>query len=283
VETIGIALKKTRQSTLINLEFPFSIRIFPGNSDFFILETLYIGNLLPISSGLKGGERLDIIGLISSIFSIVMLNLILSCDNAAVIGLTVKNLPVEQRKNAALLGISAAIILQILFTSIATIIIKLPCIRLIGALLLMVITYNLLRQEKTDAETGAVTFIHFWQAVGNILLADLSMTFDNVVGVAGVADGSVFQVIFGLIISIPILAWGSTRLAAWMNRFPLLIYLGGAVLTYTACDMLFNGIAREYWPWIRFIPFGAATAVLAYGAVKLRSLRAKKRLAQKEF
>jgi YjbE family integral membrane protein len=226
---------------------------------------------------------LDIIGFVGSIISIVMINLILSCDNAAVIGLTVKNLPVEQRQNAALLGITVAIVLQILFTSIATIIIKLPYIRIIGALLLMVITSNLLRQEKTYEAEGDASPVHFWQAVVNILLADISMTFDNVVGVAGVADGSVFQVISGLIISIPILVWGSTRLAAWMNRFPLLIYLGGAVLTYTSFDMLFNGLTKKNWFWVRFISLGAAMAVLAYGAVKLKSLRTKKKLAQKQF
>jgi YjbE family integral membrane protein len=232
---------------------------------------------------LKGGEALDIIGFISSIFSIVMINLILSCDNAAVIGLSVKNLPPRQRRNAALLGITAAIILQILFTSIATVIIKFPYIRIVGALLLMAVTYNLLRQEQTGAEEDEASPVQFWEAVGNILLADISMTFDNVVGVAGLAAGSVYQVVLGLTISLPILVWGSTRLAEWMNRFPLLTYTGGAVLIYTSFDMLLNGIIKENGLWVRLIPSGAAMAVLVYGRIKLKSLRDKKRLTQKRF
>lgn len=211
---------------------------------------------------------------IFSVISIIIINLVLSGDNAAVISLAIKNIPEEQRRLAAMLGTCGAVILRILITSLATLLVTIPYLNAIGGLLLLLITWNLLRQN--DSGNQIRTPNHYWTAVGSIVIADLSMAFDNVMGVAGAAHGSIFLVIFGLAFSIPILIWGSNRLASLMDRYPIFIYIGAAVLVHTALSMFFhdhalNLVQRVGQNTLNFAAWGFAVSVLIYGYFKTRN------------
>ncbi|HYH02989.1 MAG TPA: TerC family protein [Bacillota bacterium] len=219
--------------------------------------------------------------LILAVFSIVLIDLVLSGDNAAVIGLAIKNLPHEQRKTAAMFGAGGAIVLRIIFTSIATLLINVPYLNAIGGALLLWITWNLLKQDDGEEHVNAAN--KFWAAVGSIILADVSMAFDNIMGVAGAAHGSIYLVIFGLALSIPILVWGSNWLATLMNTYPIIIYIGGAVLAHTSLNMLFHDHGLNMIQFVGktgadAISWSFAMIVLTYGLfkTKLISLPTKK-------
>jgi len=209
-----------------------------------------------------------------SVISIIIIDLVLSGDNAAVISLAIKNLPEEQRQTAALIGAGGAVILRIFITSLATLLITIPYLNAVGGLFLLLITWNLLKQD--DSENQVKTYNHFWATVGSIIIADLSMAFDNVMGVAGAAHGSIVLVIFGLAFSIPILIWGSNRLASLMNRYPLLIYIGAAVLVHTALNMLFHDhgldlLRRIGKNALQWTSWGCAISVFLYGYFKTKN------------
>lgn len=214
-----------------------------------------------------------------SVFSIVIIDLVLSGDNAAVIGLAIKNLPDEQRKSAALLGAGGAVGLRILFTSLATILITIPYLNLLGGILLLWITWNLIKQGEEAAGEDVNASSKFWAAVGSIIIADASMAFDNVMGVAGAAHGSIALVIFGLALSIPILIWCSNWLATLMNKYPIIIYIGGAVLAHTALSMIFHDHGLDMVHRLgssgaiitELIAAAAGLAVLVWGMFKTES------------
>ena len=155
------------------------------------------------------------------IFSIIILDLVLSGDNAAVIGMAICRLPQNIKRKAAICGTFFAIILRIIFTTITTLILNIPYLRFCGGILLLIITYKLIKNCNEDAHTNIPAKKGFYQAVGIIVLADLSMAFDNVLAVAGAAHGNLLLVIFGLMCSIPILVFASTWLSNLMAKFLL--------------------------------------------------------------
>jgi YjbE family integral membrane protein len=214
------------------------------------------------------------LGIIMSVLSIALIDLVLSGDNAAVIGLAIKDLPDDQQRPAAMWGAGGAIILRVFFTIIATVLIGIPYINAIGGVLLLWITWNLLNSHDEEQTNNEKKINRFWQAVGTIILADLSMAFDNIMGVAGAANGQVYLVIFGLALSIPILVLGSSWLAKMMNRFPVIIYLGGAVLVHTALTMIFHDKALNISHYLKeftsqIIAWLAAFVVLGFGIFKV--------------
>lgn len=176
---------------------------------------------------------------LSAIFAITVIDLALSGDNAAVIGLAIRDLPERQRKKAAIIGAGGAIILRVIFTAICTKLMSINYLNAIGGLILVGITWKLVSHKDSETE-NVKSNNKFWSAVGAIILADLSMAFDNVMGVAGAAHGSIPLVVFGLALSIPILIVGSNWLAEWMNRQPFIIYIGAAVLAHTSIAMIFH-------------------------------------------
>lgn len=211
---------------------------------------------------------------ILSVLSIVIIDLVLSGDNAAVIGLAIKNLPLEQRPKASILGAGGAVLLRICFTAIATLLITIPYLNAVGSVILLWITWNLIKQDDEEEHVNASN--KFWAAVGSIILADLSMAFDNVMGVAGAAHGSILLVVFGLAFSVPILIWGSNWLASMMNRFPIIIYIGAAVLMHTALSMFFHDQGLNLIHYlgknlVSFISWGCASLVLMGGYLKLKN------------
>ncbi len=175
---------------------------------------------------------------ISSIVSIVIMDLVLAGDNAIVIGLAARNLPKHNQKKAIIWGTVGAVIIRIIATLVVVWLLKIPGFLLIGGLLLIKIANDLLAEKKhnDNIKAGKSTI----EAVRTIIIADAVMGIDNVLAVAGAAHGSFLVVVIGLIISIPIVVWGSTLCLKLLERYPKLIYLGAAVLAWTAASMILS-------------------------------------------
>jgi YjbE family integral membrane protein len=177
---------------------------------------------------------------------IILVNIVLSGDNAVVIALAARSLPPRQQRAAILWGSAAAIVLRIILTLVATEMLRLPWLKLAGSLLLFWIAVQLLMPEEDgDAiEGGAGTL---FAAIRTILIADLVMSLDNVIGVAAAAKGDMLLLILGLAISIPLIVFGSTVILKLMNRFPVIITIGAALLGWVAGEMLVSDPILAEW------------------------------------
>ena len=170
-----------------------------------------------------------------SLLTIVFIDLILAGDNAIVIGMAARNLPATQQKTAIFWGTFGAIGIRFLSSIVVVWLLQIPALMLIGGILLLWIAYKLLTEEK-EHEISAETSI--LATVRTIVIADGVMGIDNVMAVAGVAHGNLPLVIVGILITIPIIIWRSTTFIKVVERFPAVLYLGGAVLAWTAGGML---------------------------------------------
>ncbi len=170
------------------------------------------------------------------LIKIIGVNIILSGDNAVVIALAARSLPPKQQTQAIIWGSGAAIVMRILLTLFAVALLTLPWLKIIGSLLLFWIGVKLLVPEDDDAEIEASD--QLLSAIKTILVADLVMSLDNVIAVAAAAGGSVLLLILGLAISIPLVIFGATLLLKLMERFPVIITIGGALIGWVAGEML---------------------------------------------
>jgi YjbE family integral membrane protein len=182
--------------------------------------------------------------LIAAGVSIVLINLVLSGDNAVVIGMAAHRLPQHQRRMAIVLGSGAAIVLRIILTAVATILLQLPWIRLIGGALLLWIGFKLLEEEEEQHE-GQGRAGGFYEAISTIIVADFVMSVDNILGVAAAAHGDLALLIFGLAFSMIVVMVGGTLIASMIDRFWWLAYLGSAVIAWTGAEMLFEDSVVE--------------------------------------
>src|SRR5919204_1616709 len=162
------------------------------------------------------------------LLKIIGVNVILSGDNAVVIALAARSLPAKQQKQAVFWGAGAAVIMRIVLTIFAVALLTLPWLKLIGSLLLFWIGVKLLIPEEDDAEIEASE--HLITAIKTILIADLVMSLDNVIAVAAAAGGSVVLLVLGLAISIPLVIFGATMLMKLMERWPIIITVGAALI-----------------------------------------------------
>jgi YjbE family integral membrane protein len=176
---------------------------------------------------------------------IIGVNIILSGDNAVVIALAARSLPPKQQTQAIIWGSGAAIVMRIILTLFAVALLTLPWLKIIGSLLLFWIGVKLLVPEEDDAEIEASD--QLLSAIKTILIADLVMSLDNVIAVAAAAGGSVLLLILGLAISIPLVIFGATLLLKLMERFPVIITIGGALIGWVAGEMLVTDPALEGW------------------------------------
>src|SRR5712691_8751126 len=176
---------------------------------------------------------------------IIGVNIILSGDNAVVIALAARSLPRKQQTQAIIWGSGAAIVMRILLTLFAVALLTLPWLKIVGSLLLFWIGVKLLVPEDDDAEIEASD--QLLSAIKTILVADLVMSLDNVIAVAAAAGGSVLLLILGLAISIPLVIFGATLLLKLMERFPVIITIGGALIGWVAGEMLVTDPALETW------------------------------------
>jgi YjbE family integral membrane protein len=201
---------------------------------------------------------------------IIMIDLLLSGDNAVVIALACRNLPADQRKKGILFGVGGAIGLRIVLTFFAVSLLALPYLKLVGALLLLWIGVKLILPEDEHSEDNIKADTRLFGAVKTIIIADFVMSLDNVLGVAAAAKGNVPLLVFGLLISIPLIAWSSQLVLKLIDRFPYIIYAGGALLGYVAGEMLVSEAlfatlveAQHYLHWL--VPVCGAVLVLAMG------------------
>ncbi|MBP1931694.1 TerC family protein [Ammoniphilus resinae] len=173
---------------------------------------------------------------LSALLAIVVIDLVLAGDNAIVIGLAARALPKAQQKKVIVWGTVGAIIVRSLLTLAVVWLLQIPGLLLAGGLLLVWIAYKLLVEEKghEDMKAGATMA----SAIKTIIVADTVMGLDNVLAVAGAAHGSFLLVVLGLLISVPIVVWGSTIILKWVDRFPAIIYIGAGVLVWTASKMI---------------------------------------------
>ncbi|GIP16750.1 membrane protein [Paenibacillus montaniterrae] len=171
-----------------------------------------------------------------SLLNIIFIDLVLAGDNAIVIALAARNLPADKQKKAIIWGTVGAITIRILATLLVVRLLDLPWLHLAGGLLLIWIAFKLLVQEDQHDDIKAGTTL--WQAIRTIIIADAAMGIDNVIAVAGAASGHMMLVVIGLIISVPVVVWGSTLFIKLVNRFNWILYIGGAVLAFTAAKMI---------------------------------------------
>ena len=177
---------------------------------------------------------------------ISFLNMLLSGDNAVVIALAVRALPPRQRLLGQLGGTIGAVVLRLLFVGVISLLLRVPYLRLAGGLLLIWIAFKLVRpieEETGGARHGA----SFWESIWIIVVADITMSLDNVLAVAAAAHGDLTLVVFGIALSLPLVVWGSGILARLMNRFPWIIWIGGGILGYVAGEMILKDRLVHEW------------------------------------
>ena len=174
----------------------------------------------------------------SALAAIVVIDLVLAGDNAIVIALAARNLPKLHQRKAILWGTVGAVVVRTTLTVAVLWLLQVPGLMLAGGALLVWIAYRLLTGDDGGREHDVAPAASFWAAMRTIVIADAVMGLDNVLAVAGAAHGSVLLVVAGLVISIPIVVWGSTLILNWIERFPALLYIGGGVLAWTAAKML---------------------------------------------
>jgi len=176
--------------------------------------------------------------LLTKLGAIIVIDLVLSGDNAVVIGMASRSLPPDARKRAIVLGGLGAVGLRIFFTALAALLLDVPLLQAFGAFLLLYIAFKLVRPVGHEEH---VTEAHsLKEAVKTIIMADVVMSLDNILAVGGAAHGDLWLLLFGLAVSIPILLFGSSLVARLMGRLPVLVYIGSAILVLTATRMFFH-------------------------------------------
>ncbi|WP_431274784.1 TerC family protein [Variovorax ureilyticus] len=195
---------------------------------------------------------------------IIMIDILLGGDNAVVIALACRKLPPAQRTKGILWGTAGAIVLRVVLIFFALTLLAIPFLKLAGALLLVWIGVKLLVPEHDDAHGDIAASDKLWAAVKTVIVADLVMSVDNVIAIAGAAQGAgeghqMALVIFGLLVSIPIIVWGSQLVIKLMDRFPFIITLGGMLLGWIAGTMAVSDPAIASpadWTWVPKLPQG---------------------------
>ena len=175
---------------------------------------------------------------LGALAAIVLIDLVLAGDNAIVIALAARKLPRPLQRRAIIWGTLGAVLVRASLTVGVLWLLQIPGLMLAGGVLLVWIAYRLLVSGDAEEAHEVAPAASFWAAMRTIVIADAVMGLDNVLGVAGAAQGSVLLVVLGLLISIPIMVWGSTLVLRFLERFPALLYVGGALLTWTAAKMM---------------------------------------------
>lgn len=207
---------------------------------------------------------------------IILIDILLGGDNAVVIALACRGLPPKQRKLGIIYGTAGAIVLRVILIAFALTLLQVPYLKLVGGLLLVWIGVKLLMPQDDDDHGNIQSSDKLWGAVKTVIIADLVMSVDNVLAIAGAAESAgqhqLFLVIFGLVVSIPIIVAGSQIVLKLMDRFPIIITLGGMLLGWIAGQMIFTDPGlKPYLPQGKSWEYGAAIAgallVLVIGKV----------------
>ena len=173
-----------------------------------------------------------------SILQIIAIDIILGGDNAIVIALACKNLPEKQRKLGIFYGALGAIVLRVIMVFFATTLLMVSGLKIIGGLLLFWIAVKLILDSNKTNVVNISQEKNLIDAVKTIIIADFIMSLDNSVAIAAAANGNMYLVVFGLLLSIPIIIWGSSLILKFIDKYPIIIYLGSALLGWIAGDMI---------------------------------------------
>lgn len=204
------------------------------------------------------------------LFSIVMINILLSGDNALVIALASRKLTLKQQQTAMIWGSIGAIGLRVCLTLIAVFILEIPYLKMVGGLLLLWIAIKLIADQKHHEKVQAKR--NLWDAVKTIIVADVVMSLDNVIAIIGIAKGNTILIIIGLIISIPIIIWGSKIICNFSQKWPCIITIGSVFLGWTAGEMVITDRQLiqmvDWYSWITWA-LPSTFAVIVITASKL--------------
>jgi YjbE family integral membrane protein len=204
------------------------------------------------------------------LLGIGVLNLLLSGDNALVIAMAVRALPKRKRMAGQVWGAVGAVVLRLVFVAIVSVLLRIPLLQLVGGLLLAWIAVKLVRPE-TGGDADVRRGSSLWEAIWIIIVADVTMSLDNVLAIAATAHGNFMLVMFGIGLSLPIVVWGAGLLAHLMNRYTWIVWLGGGLLGYVAGEMLIEDPIVTWWlpgaaPLIHLaVPIALGVAVTAVG------------------
>ena len=210
------------------------------------------------------------------LMKIIWINIILSGDNAVVIALAARSLPPHQQKKAILFGSGAAVVLRIVLTLVAAQLLQMSWLQVIGGLLLLYIGVQLLSEEEEEEEGHGKEGGGLMAAVRTILIADVVMSLDNVIAVAAAAKGNELLLLLGLAISIPLVIFGSTLMIKLMERFPIIVTLGAALIGWVGGETIVSDVAlkqlSENNPWLHYVAAaaGAVFVVLLGRALQKR-------------
>ncbi|MEO8850087.1 MAG: TerC family protein [Casimicrobiaceae bacterium] len=210
----------------------------------------------------------------TALVKIAVINVVLSGDNAVVIALACRSLAPRQQRNAFIVGTAGIVVLMTALTSCAAFLMTLPWIQLAGSALLLWIGIKLLLPEDEQGTVSDTS--NFWTAVKTIIIADMVMSIDNVLGMAGAAQGHYGMLFVGLLITMPLILFGSALLMKVMERFPVVVTIGAALLGYVAGDMAVGDLAVHGWveahaPTLEWIaPLVGAVIVVGAGRVLAR-------------
>ena len=177
---------------------------------------------------------------------IVLIDLVLAGDNAIIIGMVASQFPADQRKKIIFWGIGGAIVLRIILTLLTAYLLQIQGIRLIGGLALLYIVYKLyvdvIKKQTDDHENVKIDNSSFFKAITTVLVADFTMSLDNVLGVAGAAKDHYFLLVFGLILSIAIMAVGATLISGWIKKYRWIAWLGLIAILVVAIELIYTDI-----------------------------------------
>ncbi len=197
------------------------------------------------------------------VVQVILVDLALGGDNSIVIAMAAKNLPLHLQKRAILYGTAGAIVLRLLLAFIVSWLLQIPFLKTVGSILLIYIGVKLIGAQDQEENIHIEAKGSLWAAVRTIMLADALMSLDNVLGIVGVTGNHWGLLIFGMLISVPIIILGSTIVVNVMNRFPVLIYIGGAILGWAAGGMMATDhYLAEYVPFIAVNPLTVKAALL---------------------
>jgi len=206
---------------------------------------------------------------ITPFLSIVLIDLVLAGDNAVVIAMAVRCLPRNQRLGALSFGAAGAVALRVLLTFFAAKFLQLSGVKLLGGVLILWIALRLFFQKAPDPDGDCAEARTLWHAIGIIVMADLTMSLDNILALAGASKGNPILLLFGLGLTIPFIVFTSSLLTHVMDRYPVIVYLGAAILGKVGAEMIFTDpiIAQSFQPSTAFVY--AMEALFAVGVVAI--------------
>lgn len=216
-----------------------------------------------------------------SVGQIILIDILLGGDNAVVIALACRKLPPEQRAKGVMWGVVGAVGARVVLIFFALQLLALPYLKAVGALLLLWIGIKLMLPEDDEGHGKLEGGTTLWSAVRTVIVADAVMSLDNVIAVAAAADGHLGLVVFGILVSVPIIVWGSKFVLALIDRFPVVVVFGAALLGWIAGGMLFGDVAWKDWAeaqpgwWARAASVIGAVFVVAVGRLLVMRRRAR--------